>query len=62
VVPGLISRRELARGGWIRTLAGERLAIDVIDQFVLVDGAQVLASDISLPSGVAHTIDRLLRA
>lgn len=60
VVPGNLTKNDLDDMQWARTLAGDRLAITQDFDTVLVNGAQVVQSDIAAVNGVMHVIDRVL--
>ena len=43
-----------------KTLLGKELTLKVVDGKLTVDGAQVLAADVSGSNGVIHVVDTVL--
>jgi uncharacterized surface protein with fasciclin (FAS1) repeats len=56
----VFAARGLDGEGWLRTVGGDYLPVDVFGDVVLIDGAQIVRADIRLACGVAHVIDRIL--
>jgi uncharacterized surface protein with fasciclin (FAS1) repeats len=62
VVPGRVMSADVIRagGGQAQTLQGDRLTIRVDGDRVQVDGATVVAADVSASNGVIHVIDAVV--
>jgi uncharacterized surface protein with fasciclin (FAS1) repeats len=59
VVPGRVMAKDVAGLSSAKTVQGESIAIDTSDG-VRVDGARVIATDISASNGVIHVIDTVI--
>jgi len=61
VVPGRITAEQLAgQRGTLTTVQGETILIDATGDSVTVNGASVVAADVSASNGVIHVIDSVL--
>lgn len=60
LVRGVLAARDLEGAGWLLTVSGDYLPVDAFAGVVLIDGAQVLRSDLHMPYGIVHVIDRVL--
>jgi uncharacterized surface protein with fasciclin (FAS1) repeats len=62
VVPGRVMAEDVVRAGRAEpaTVQGERLRVVVRDGKVYVDGASVIAADVTASNGVIHVIDSVV--
>jgi hypothetical protein len=60
IVPGRISANDVLNGEALTTLNGNVLTGAVDDDVVTINGAEVIASDITAANGVIHVIDSVL--
>jgi len=62
VVPGKVMASDVVKmnGKKVKTVNGQELTIKVVDGKVYVDGAQVIATDVTASNGVIHVIDSVV--
>ncbi len=60
VVPGKILAADVVKLTKAKTAQGQEIAIKVEDGKVMIDGAQVIATDIGCKNGVIHVIDSVI--
>jgi len=60
VVPGKVVAADVTKLRFAETLEGQRIDIVTKDGKVLVDGAEVVKTDIACSNGVIHVIDRVI--
>jgi uncharacterized surface protein with fasciclin (FAS1) repeats len=60
VVKGRVGSSELAGAGQAKTLAGERVRVDIKDGRLTIKNAKVLTNDVAAQNGTIHVIDRVL--
>lgn len=60
LVQGVYTAHELDGQGWLQTVRGDYLPVDVFGDVRLIGGAQIICPDHHLACGVAHVIDRVL--
>ena len=60
VVPGMVTAGQVVKLHSAKTVNGKSLEIKVVDGKVMVDGAQVVATDIKASNGVIHVIDAVV--
>jgi uncharacterized surface protein with fasciclin (FAS1) repeats len=61
IIEGSINTASLKDGKKLKTMAGYDVAISVKNGKVMVDGAEVIQSDIQASNGVIHIINRALK-
>ena len=60
VVAGAIKAADLKDGQKVKTLQGEELTVTIKDGKVMINGANVTATDLTGSNGVVHVIDAVL--
>lgn len=60
VVPGTVAAADLKDGDELTTVQGEKLAVSIEGDKVMVGGATVTQADVFQSNGVAHVIDTVL--
>lgn len=60
VVPGSVMAADVVKLDSAKTVQGENVSIKVADGKVMVNGAQVVATDIKCSNGVIHVIDSVI--
>ena len=60
VVSGAVVSKDAVKLSSAKTLLGKELTLKVVDGKLTVDGAQVLAADVSGSNGVIHVVDTVL--
>jgi len=60
VAPGRLPAAELTKLDRIETLNGQRPAVQIEGESVMIDGATVIAADIKASNGVIHVIDKVI--
>jgi transforming growth factor-beta-induced protein len=60
VVPGRVMAADVAKLKEAKTLQGKKVSITIKDGKVMINGAQVLKTDIECANGVIHVIDSVI--
>lgn len=60
VAKGTVAASKVVELSGVKTLNGQRVDIKVKDGKVMVDGAQVMTTDIKCSNGIIHVIDRVI--
>jgi uncharacterized surface protein with fasciclin (FAS1) repeats len=60
VVPGVYRAADLQNGQTLETLQGETLSVTVIDGRVLINGAEVIQTDVEASNGVVHVVSSVI--
>jgi hypothetical protein len=60
IVPGRVSANDVLNGDSLTTLNGNTLAPALNEDVVTINGAEVLATDISAANGIIHVIDSVI--
>ncbi|MEI6525655.1 MAG: fasciclin domain-containing protein [Planctomycetota bacterium] len=60
VVPGKFMAKDVVGIKGAKSLNGQRIDVKVVDGKVMVDGAQVVATDVACTNGVIHIIDSVI--
>lgn len=60
VVSGAVKAADLTDGQKVKTLQGEELTVSIKDGKVMINGANVMAADLTGTNGVIHVIDAVL--
>jgi uncharacterized surface protein with fasciclin (FAS1) repeats len=60
VVPGKVMAKDVVKLNTAPTVNGKNVSIKIVDGKVMVDGAQVTATDIMATNGVIHVIDSVI--
>jgi uncharacterized surface protein with fasciclin (FAS1) repeats len=60
VVPGKVMAADLSDGMEAETLEGASVTFSISDDGAMVDGANIIATDIEVSNGVIHVIDAVL--
>lgn len=59
VVPGKVMAADV-KAGKVKTVNGEKATVKVADGGVMIDGANVVATDVAASNGVIHVIDAVI--
>ena len=60
VVPGRVTASEVVKLSHAKTVNGQSVAIKTVGESVMVDGANVVKTDIECTNGVIHVIDAVI--
>ncbi len=60
VVAGAVKAADLKDGQKVKTLQGEELTVSIKDGKVMINGANVIAADLTGSNGVVHVVDAVL--
>jgi uncharacterized surface protein with fasciclin (FAS1) repeats len=60
VVPGKVKAKDVVALDSAKTVQGQEVSIEVKDGKVMVDGAQVVKTDVMTSNGVIHVIDQVI--
>jgi uncharacterized surface protein with fasciclin (FAS1) repeats len=60
VVPGKVMAAEVVNLTSAKTVQGQNIAIELMGSKVMVDGANVIATDVTASNGVIHVIDSVI--
>jgi uncharacterized surface protein with fasciclin (FAS1) repeats len=60
VVAGRLTAADVVKVSELRTLSGQRLAVDVRPEGVFVGGAKVTTADVAASNGVVHVVDAVM--
>jgi len=60
VVPGRLGAGEVVKKDWLETVQGQSIRVEMSGDEVRVDGARVVAADVTAKNGVIHVIDRVI--
>jgi transforming growth factor-beta-induced protein len=60
VVPGRLTAEQVLGMEWIETVQGQSLRVQTSGDEVTIDGARILATDVSTSNGIIHVIDTVV--